>query len=99
MSIDFEDVEREEAEIEIERIFLRRIISKHAKVWVDFADDTSDRDLVGCLKDLIGLCEESDRDKRVRTEDDPGTLGRHGWPGEAAHVLVTESLTVNDPTY
>ena len=80
LSIDSEDVEREEAEIEIERIFLRRIISKHAKVWVDFADDTSDRDLVGCLKDLIGLCEESDRDKRVRTDDDPVRLGGTAGP-------------------
>ena len=58
MSVDPEEVEREEAIIEIERTLLRRIINAHAKVWVDFAEDTSDRVLVTCLHDLINLCDE-----------------------------------------
>ena len=59
MSVDPEEVAREEAIIEIEGKFLRAIISEHAKVWVDFAENASDRELVEQLHDLIDLCDES----------------------------------------
>ena len=57
MSIDPLDAEREQGIIEIEREFLRKIISSQARAWVDFAEDTSDHALIRSLRDLIHLCD------------------------------------------
>lgn len=66
MSVDPEEVAREDAIIEIEGRFLRAMISEHAKVWVDFAENANDGELVEQLHDLIDLCDESTNSKRGR---------------------------------
>ena len=50
MSIDPMDAEREEGIIEIEREFLRKIVSSQARVWVDFAEEASDHTLIRSLR-------------------------------------------------
>ena len=70
MSVDPEEAEREEAIIKIERQFLRTIISEHAKVWVGFAEDASDRALIERLHDLINLRDESEASETVETGRD-----------------------------
>ena len=62
MSVDPEEAEREEAIIEIEGKLLRRIVSEHAKVWVNFAENANDPALVRCLHDLTNLCDSVEVD-------------------------------------
>lgn len=88
MSVDPLDVEREQGIIEMEREFLRKIVSSQARAWVDFAEDASDHTLSRSLRDLIHLCDNEPSDDRICevASTDAGVGWCRNCGAEAEHV-------------